>query len=156
METRLAANSAVSAFIFSFLSFIILLGSLRYVPLHLTIITGLLGVIVGAALGFAFTRRRLNSLTKTGEYKQSLSTLLFFVGGMLILLSFLVFFAISAPIEAVRITLGFAYPTLSASFAAFLATEAIMFLKWERKHQKLVLVARGWWSGRLYASPKTD
>jgi hypothetical protein len=150
METRVADTSAVFAFLFSFLSFVSLLGNLRYVPLHLVIIAGLLGVVVGAVSGFAVAKRRLNFLGVV--VRARLSTVLFFIGGLLILFSLTYFFVINMQIVTLRMVINFGFPTVSA----FSASETIVFLRWERKNRKLLLLFSNGRSGRLYASPKTD
>jgi asparagine N-glycosylation enzyme membrane subunit Stt3 len=150
MGTRVAINSAVFAFIWSLLSFVHLFTNLRYVPLHLTLIAVLFGVAVGAILGFAVAKRRLKFITKNGETRVPLSTILFLVGGILIVLSFCLFFAFNAPISALATVIDFAYPILPP----YLAMEAILFFRWERQHRKLILASM--WTNRLYVSPKTD
>jgi hypothetical protein len=150
METRVTDTTAAFAFIWSLLSFFSLLGNLRYIPLHLTILTALLGVVVGAVSGFAVTKRQLNFLTKNGETRVRFSTILFLIGGLLILFSLTYFFVINAQIVTLGTVNNFAFPTLSAYFVS----EAIVFLRWERKHRKLIFASG--WSRRLYASPKTD
>ena len=107
----------------------------------------LLGVITGATSGYAVAKRQLKFLTKNGETRVPLSTVLFLFGGMFILLSFWVYYAFTAPIKILTLMLDFAYTTLPA----YLAVEDILFLRWERKQRKLILA--GTWSNRLYVSP---
>ena len=150
MGMRVAVNSAVFACLWSLISSLHLLTNLRYVPMHLTAIAVLVGVLVGTLSGAAVARRQLRFLTKNGETRVPLPTILFLVGGLLILLSFWFFFSISASIETLATVINFIYPTLPA----YLASEAILFLRWERKHRKLIIA--GTWTNRLYVSPKTD
>jgi hypothetical protein len=150
METRITETSAVFAFLFSFLSFVSLLGNLRTVPLHLTIIGGFLGVVVGAVSAFAVAKRQLNSLGVV--VRARLSTILFFIGGLLILSSLTYFFVINTQMATLRILTNFAYPTVSA----FAVSETIVFLRWERKNRKRLMSFSNGRSGGLYASPKTD
>jgi hypothetical protein len=154
METRVAVCSAIFAVLFSLISFLRLLGSLRHLPTQLTVAAGVFGVIVGAVAGVAVTRRRLRFLAENAEVRtitpRVLSTILFTVGGMFILLSFWVFFSILA-IGSQLAVLDFMFPMLPALWAS----EAIMFLRWERKHRKLIFAEYGW-AGRLYTSSKTD
>jgi hypothetical protein len=150
MEMRVAANNALFAFLFSLMSFLSLLTSLRYVPLPLTIIAGLLGVVVGVVSGFASAKRRLNFLGVV--VRARLSTILFFIGGLLILLSLSFIFFSNASIVTLVAATGFLCPMVSA----FAASEAVVFLRWERKHRKLIILFSNGRSGKLYASSKTD
>ena len=150
MGTRVAVNSAVFAFLWSLLSFLYLFANLRYVPVDLAAIAVLVGVLAGAILGFAVAKRQLKFLTQNGETRVALSTILFLVGGMLIFFSFWFFFAFNAPVGAQATVISFIYPTLPA----YLASEAILFLRWEHKNRKLILASM--WTSRLYVSPKTQ
>lgn len=150
MGMRVAVNSAIFACLWSLISFLHLLTNLRYVPLDLTVIAALLGVVVGAGSGFSLTKRQLNFLSKNGETRVHLSTILLIIGGLLIVLSLSYFFVINASIATLSTANNFGFSTLSACWAS----EAILFFRWESKHRKLIFSSG--WSGRLYASPKTD
>jgi hypothetical protein len=146
---RVAVNYAVFAFLWSLLSYLHLLTNLRYVSVHLTVLAVLVGVLVGAVSGFAVAKRQLTFLTKNGETRVPLWTILFLIGGLFIFISFLFFLAYNAPIGTLATAITFLCPFLPAYSAA----EAIMFLRWERKHKKQIIA--GMWN-RFYVSPEAD
>jgi hypothetical protein len=152
MGVRVAVNYAVFAVLLGMLGFLNLLTNLRYVPQQLTVAVGVFGVLVGAITGVAAARRQLKFLTKNGEFRTgaSLSTILFIAGGIFILFSLWFFFAFDAPIGSQAAVMDFMFSILPA----LLASQAILFLRWERKHGKLIIASM--WPSRLYASPRTD
>ena len=107
-------------------------------------------MVVGAVSAFAVAKRQLNSLGVV--VRARLSTILFFIGGLLILSSLTYFFVINTQMATLRILTNFAYPTVSA----FAVSETIVFLRWERKNRKRLMSFSNGRSGGLYASPKTD
>jgi hypothetical protein len=150
MKTRLATNAALFALLWFMLSYVFLQKNLSYVPLHLTIITALLGVAVGAVSGFVVAKRRLNSLGVV--VRTRLSKILFLIGELIILISLMYFFVYYTPNIIVSLATNILFP----AFSAFEASMAIVFFRWERKHQELLIVFSKGLSERLDASPKTD
>jgi hypothetical protein len=114
-----------------------------------------LACFAGASLGICFglvaSTRQLQTLSKKGEIRSSLSYVLFLVGGVTIAAGSFIFFAWNESAQAQQLLLDIVYVMVPAVGG----TTYISYRQWEKKYRRLILNDR-WWTGRVYVFPKID
>ena len=111
------------------------------------------GIAAGLVVGVALTRKQLNTLTEKGEISNSLSTLLFILGGVLVFgaLFLAAIFAFPSLLSVIQVAV---MDALLGAGISMLVVRAFLLVAWERNH-RMRLYQKGW-STRIYAVPNPD
>jgi len=107
-----------------------------------------LGVVFGLVFGVAVTLKYISSLEKNGEFKATLKTLAFTLLTLIIIVPIALYLLFRFGLEAGKQMLSFLYPSVPAVYAG----RIVLFLSWERKHEKLILFD----GPKVYAVPRTE
>ena len=126
--------------------------NVRYdTPIGLLSVSIMLGVASGAVCFGLVAQRTLRVIEKKGVFSQSLSTMLFLIGTVVVFIGALIWTATSFPLQSLIFISDFLYPILPAA----LLTRALLYWRWEHKNKRTIYASSGLW-GKIYAYPYMD